>query len=148
MDPKLTAILRDYELALEDLTFNSKPLINNLTMAADKYKPIASKIIEKIEKRLFQVAAVFYLHTNWLWSKIIFVMPWFFKIICACIFSLLLFFVQYSLLCTNMWEKCYHWVSSMGKIRPLLNLLNCCPLFSVSLMCFNIRLATVFILYY
>ena len=56
MDPKLTAILRDYELALEDLTFNSKPLINNLTMAADKYKPIASKIIAKIEKRLFQVA--------------------------------------------------------------------------------------------
>lgn len=52
---KADAILRDYELALEDLTFNSKPLINDLTMAADKYKPIAPKIVEKIEARLLEV---------------------------------------------------------------------------------------------
>ena len=52
---KTDAILRDYDLALEDLTFNSKPLINHLTMAADKYKPIASKIVERIEKHVFEV---------------------------------------------------------------------------------------------
>ncbi len=54
---KSDAVLRDYELALEDLTFNSKPIINDLTMAADKYKPIAPKIVEKIEARIFEVAA-------------------------------------------------------------------------------------------
>lgn len=55
-NPKVEAILRDYEQALEDLTFNSKPLINDLTMAADKYKPIAARIVEMIEKRIMEVA--------------------------------------------------------------------------------------------
>ena len=53
---KMEAILRDYDLALEDLTFNSKPIITDLTLAADKYKPIAPRIVEKIENRLRQVA--------------------------------------------------------------------------------------------
>jgi len=56
-DPKVAAILRDFEQALEDLTFNSKPLINDLTMAAEKYKPIANRIVEKIEARLMEVAS-------------------------------------------------------------------------------------------
>lgn len=55
-DPKkVTAILKDYEEALETLTFNSKPLINDLTMAADRYTPLAPQIVGKIESRLFEV---------------------------------------------------------------------------------------------
>ena len=56
-DPKVAAVLRDFEQALEDLTFNSKPLINDLTMAAGKYKPIAHRIVEKIGARLMEVAS-------------------------------------------------------------------------------------------
>jgi hypothetical protein len=59
-DPqKVEAVLQDYEETLEVLTINSKPLINDLTMAAGRYKPLAPKIIEKIESRLFEVSAVF-----------------------------------------------------------------------------------------
>ena len=59
-DPKkVAAILQDYVETLEVLTINSKPIINDLTMAADRYKPLAPKIIEKIESRLFEVSAVF-----------------------------------------------------------------------------------------
>lgn len=56
-NPKVTAILQDFEKALEDLTFNSKPLINDLTMAAEKYKPIAKSIVKKIEERVLEVAS-------------------------------------------------------------------------------------------
>ena len=58
-NPKVAAILRDFESALEDLTFNSKPLINDLTMAAEKYKPIASSIVKKIEQRVLEVASFY-----------------------------------------------------------------------------------------
>ena len=59
-DPqKVAAVLQDYAETLEVLTINSKPIINDLTMAADRYKPLAPKIIEKIESRLFEVSAVF-----------------------------------------------------------------------------------------
>ena len=57
-NPKVAAILRDFEKALEDLTFNSKPLINDLTMAAEKYKPIANGIVKKIEARVLEVASL------------------------------------------------------------------------------------------
>ena len=56
-NPKVAAILQDFEKALEDLTFNSKPLINDLTMAAEKYKPIAKSIVKKIEERVLEVAS-------------------------------------------------------------------------------------------
>ena len=56
-NPKVAAILQDFEKALEDLTFNSKPLINDLTMAAEKYKPIAKNIVKKIEERVLEVAS-------------------------------------------------------------------------------------------
>ena len=58
-DPKVAAILRDFESALEDLTFNSKPLINDLTMAAEKYKPIANNIVKMIEQRVLEVASFY-----------------------------------------------------------------------------------------
>lgn len=59
-DPqKVSAVLQDYAETLEVLTINSKPLINDLTMAADRYKPLAPQIIEKIESRLFEVSTAF-----------------------------------------------------------------------------------------
>lgn len=60
-DPqKVSAILQDYSETLEVLTINSKPLINDLTMAADRYKHLAAQIIEKIESRLFEVSTAFF----------------------------------------------------------------------------------------
>lgn len=53
---KVEAILQDYAETLEILTINSKPLINDLTMAADRYKQLAPQIVGKIESRLFEVA--------------------------------------------------------------------------------------------
>ncbi len=56
MDSKSAGILKDYELSLEDLTFNSKPIINMLTMLAGKHKSLAPQIVELIETRFFKVA--------------------------------------------------------------------------------------------
>ena len=49
-------ILKDYELDLEDLTFNSKPIINTLTMKAEKHKELAPRLVELIQTRFFKVA--------------------------------------------------------------------------------------------
>lgn len=49
-------VLKDYETSLEDLSFNSKPIINMLTMLADKHKEYAAQIVEMIEARFFKVA--------------------------------------------------------------------------------------------
>ena len=60
LDPqKVQAVLQDYAETLEVLTINSKPLINDLTMAAERYKPLAARIVGVIEARLFEVAAAF-----------------------------------------------------------------------------------------
>lgn len=56
---KVAAILQEYAESLEVLTINSKPLINDLTIAADRYKPLAARIIEMIESRLFEVSTAF-----------------------------------------------------------------------------------------
>ena len=45
-----------FQEALEDLTFNSKPLIDDLTRAAEASKAQAPQIVEIIESRLMQVA--------------------------------------------------------------------------------------------
>ena len=47
--------LQRFQEALEDLTFNSKPLIDDLTRAAESCKAHAPKIVEIIESRLMQV---------------------------------------------------------------------------------------------
>lgn len=52
---KKKALLR-YQQSLEDLTFNSKPLIDDLTRTADNYKMFAAEIVEIIESRIMQVA--------------------------------------------------------------------------------------------
>ena len=47
--------LQRFKEALEDLTFNSKPLIDDLTRAADSSEAQAPRIVEIIESRLMQV---------------------------------------------------------------------------------------------
>lgn len=47
--------VRGFQEALGELTFNSKPLIDDLTRAAAENKSHAPKIVEIIESRLIQV---------------------------------------------------------------------------------------------
>lgn len=53
------AILKDYESALEDLTFNSKPIINMLTMEADKHSQLAPDLVQVVKARFFKVVDTF-----------------------------------------------------------------------------------------
>lgn len=55
MDSGEEAICEEYESSLEDLTFNSKPLINVLTMLAEENSQFASSITKLIAKRICQV---------------------------------------------------------------------------------------------
>ena len=48
----------DYESSLEDLTFNSKPIINMLTMMAGRNRDIADRLVELIETRISKVAGI------------------------------------------------------------------------------------------
>lgn len=45
----------EYESELAELTFNSKPLINNLTILAEENKHAAREIVNVIEKRILSV---------------------------------------------------------------------------------------------
>ncbi|XP_078371534.1 uncharacterized protein LOC144655193 [Oculina patagonica] len=49
------AICEEYESSLEDLSFNSKPLINVLTMLAEENSQYASSITQLIANRIYQV---------------------------------------------------------------------------------------------
>ncbi|XP_048526467.1 pre-mRNA cleavage complex 2 protein Pcf11 isoform X1 [Dendroctonus ponderosae] len=49
-------IKTEYTSSLADLTFNSKPLINVLTMLAEENLPNAKTIVEAIEEHLYKVA--------------------------------------------------------------------------------------------
>ncbi|CAG0881654.1 unnamed protein product [Cyprideis torosa] len=49
------AIVAEYEASLNELTCNSKPLINMLTMLAEDYKSEAAAVVQLVEKRLQQV---------------------------------------------------------------------------------------------
>ena len=48
-------VKKEYEASLSDLTFNSKPLINMLTMLAEENVKYAPQIVEVIEARLQKV---------------------------------------------------------------------------------------------
>ncbi|ENN78835.1 hypothetical protein YQE_01178, partial [Dendroctonus ponderosae] len=48
-------IKTEYTSSLADLTFNSKPLINVLTMLAEENLPNAKTIVEAIEEHLYKV---------------------------------------------------------------------------------------------
>lgn len=56
--------IEDYENALNELTCNSKPHINMLTMLADEKKKFASKIVQIIETRINQVYIIKLLNYN------------------------------------------------------------------------------------
>ena len=49
------AIIEDYKSSLGDLTFNSKPHINMLTMIAEENTVYAEAIVKVIEQHLQQV---------------------------------------------------------------------------------------------
>ena len=46
---------RDYQSSLEDLTFNSKPHINMLTILAEENLPFAKEIVSLIEAQTAKV---------------------------------------------------------------------------------------------
>lgn len=48
-------VARQYQHALRDLTFNSKPIINNLTMLAQEHSPHASSIVHVLISHLLSV---------------------------------------------------------------------------------------------
>lgn len=48
--------LASYEKSLEDLTFNSKPLIDDLTRVAGQLEPQGKYVVEIIQARLMKVA--------------------------------------------------------------------------------------------
>ena len=49
------SFIDQYGSALDVLTFNSKPIINQLTTMADENKAHATEIVEKIESRIKEV---------------------------------------------------------------------------------------------
>ena len=50
--------VREYQSSLKDLTFNSKPLINMLTMLAEESIAHAPEIVKLIEAKLLKVIIV------------------------------------------------------------------------------------------
>lgn len=48
-------IAEEYASSLADLNFNSKPLINMLTMLADEYRNHANVIVDTVERHLLKV---------------------------------------------------------------------------------------------
>lgn len=52
---KLKEIKDEYTSSLSDLTINSKPLINMLTMLAEDYMENASVIVQAVEEHLEKV---------------------------------------------------------------------------------------------
>ena len=59
MDSDEAAVIEDYESSLEDLTFNSKPLINVLTMLAEENREHAVVIVKLIQQRINKVCLPF-----------------------------------------------------------------------------------------
>lgn len=47
--------MEEYRASLEDLTFNSKPLINMLTVLAEENFSYASDLVKLIESQVYQV---------------------------------------------------------------------------------------------
>lgn len=54
----MTDAVKEYESSLKDLTFNSKPLINMLTMLAEESIAHAPEIVKLIEAKLMKVIIV------------------------------------------------------------------------------------------
>lgn len=52
----MESVLEEYRASLEDLTFNSKPLINMLTVLAEENYSYASDLVKLIESQVYQVS--------------------------------------------------------------------------------------------
>jgi pre-mRNA cleavage complex 2 protein Pcf11 len=48
-------LISEYESELEELTFNSKPIINNLTIIAEENIHAAEDLVKVIESRIYKV---------------------------------------------------------------------------------------------
>ena len=55
-------MIEDYRSSLSDLTFNSKPLINMLTMLAEENMQYAEQIVQVIEAHVLQVNILYIFH--------------------------------------------------------------------------------------
>ena len=55
MHKRIQAVCKEYETSLEDLTFNSRVLIQSLTILAHKNKVYAPYIVQLVEKRITKV---------------------------------------------------------------------------------------------
>jgi len=64
MDEEEQSIVEEYASSLEDLTFNSKPLINVLTMLAEENSRYASSVTKLIEERIYKVCGLFKIPNN------------------------------------------------------------------------------------
>lgn len=58
MDAEEQSIVEEYASSLEDLTFNSKPLINVLTMLAEENSRYAASVTKLIEERIYKVCTL------------------------------------------------------------------------------------------
>jgi len=54
-DAYMREMIHEYESELAELTFNSKPIINNLTIIAGENIHASDAIVKLIEKRIHQV---------------------------------------------------------------------------------------------
>ena len=70
------SFIRDYRASLKDLTFNSKPLINTLTMLADESREYADEICLAIEERLRKASVSC--------SFAVLLMSWFLRVCTVC----------------------------------------------------------------
>lgn len=52
-------VMEEYQSSLEDLTFNSKPHINMLTILADENKNHAENVVRLIEAQIFKVVNIY-----------------------------------------------------------------------------------------
>lgn len=57
-DPVLVSVYADFKRALTDLTFNSKPIINGLTMMAHENCQYSATVVKAIEEHFIEVCPV------------------------------------------------------------------------------------------
>ena len=67
--------LDEYRSSLEDLTFNSKPHINVLTILAEENKDHAEKVVQLVEDRLYKVKIACFIFISYYLSNTYVILP-------------------------------------------------------------------------